>query len=85
MREHMEHVSDYKDRPAVYEKSLASVRKELHPSFASIEELLNGFVEALQARVETARGRMQSSFYKDRYVNVMTPSSVYRMRSGRGG
>ena len=82
MREHMGNIRDYKARPDVYEKSLASGRKQLHPSFASVEELLNGFIEALKARVETARGRMQSSFYKDRYVNVMTPSAVSRMRSG---
>jgi len=55
----MEKISDYKDRPDAYEKSLASVRKQLHPSFASIEEWLNGCIEALKARVETARGRMQ--------------------------
>ena len=82
MREHRGNIRDYKDRPDVYEKSRASGRKQPHPSFASIEELLNGFVEALKASEETARGRMPSSFYKERYVNVMTPSSVSRMRSG---
>jgi hypothetical protein len=59
-----ERLNGYKNNPNeydLYEASLAFVHKQQNIDFASMEKLLNGFIEALNTSVGTARGRIQSS------------------------
>jgi hypothetical protein len=59
-----ERLNGYKNNPNeydLYEASLAFVPKQQNIDFASMEKWLNGCIEALNTRVETARGRIQSS------------------------
>lgn len=55
MRPQFENIESYKDIPDLYQPALQSVKREVKTYFESISKLLEGFIDALESKVESSR------------------------------